>query len=157
MEDHQIAYHILPDEGVSVEQVLRQEDILSLITDSRAWEKRTYIMVNLALPKFDVAFDMDLKEELKQLGVVDVFDREAADFTVMTAVDGAVYVSGVEHAARVMIDEEGCTAVAYTVIPEVGDALPPEEEVDFVLDRPFLFVITGDEAVPLFAGVVNQP
>ena len=31
------------------------------------------------------------------------------------------------------------------------------ETVDFTLDRPFLFVITGIDGAPLFAGVVNQP
>ena len=36
-------------------------------------------------------------------------------------------------------------------------AFPPEDEVDFVADRPFLFVITDNDNLPLFAGVVNQP
>ena len=31
-----------------------------------------------------------------------------------------------------------------------------EEIIDFVLDRPFLFVITNDN-IPLFAGCVNNP
>jgi serine protease inhibitor len=34
--------------------------------------------------------------------------------------------------------------------------MPPEEIIDFVLDRPFLFVITNNR-VPMFAGVVNEP
>lgn len=58
---------------------------------------------------------------------------------------------------RVMIDEEGCTAVAYTVMAAVGAGMPPDEEIDFTLDRPFLFVITGDGELPLFVGIVNQP
>ena len=33
----------------------------------------------------------------------------------------------------------------------------PEEEVDFVLDRPFLFAITGVDNLPLFVGLVNRP
>ena len=37
------------------------------------------------------------------------------------------------------------------------DDLPPEEEVDFVLDSPFIFVITGSKDMPLFVGVVNRP
>ena len=36
-------------------------------------------------------------------------------------------------------------------------AMPPKDEVDFVVDRPFLFVITGADSLPLFAGVVNHP
>ena len=31
------------------------------------------------------------------------------------------------------------------------------EGIDFVLDRPFLFVVTDPEGMPVYAGVVNQP
>ena len=34
---------------------------------------------------------------------------------------------------------------------------PPEEEIDFVLDRPFAFAIVGPKDVPLFLGIVNLP
>ena len=54
-------------------------------------------------------------------------------------------------------DEEGVTAAAYTVLPMAGAARPPEDEIDFVVDRPFIFVITGEDGLPLFAGVINQP
>lgn len=33
----------------------------------------------------------------------------------------------------------------------------PEEEVEFVLDRPFLFVITSNDGLPLFVGTVYRP
>ena len=38
-----------------------------------------------------------------------------------------------------------------------GSGMPPEDEVDFTLDRPFLFVLTSAAGQPLFAGVVNLP
>lgn len=44
-----------------------------------------------------------------------------------------------------------------TVMMMAGAAAPPEEEMDFVLDRPFLFAITGADGLPLFVGVVNRP
>ena len=53
---------------------------------------------------------------------------------------------------RVTIDEEGVTAAAYTVMAAAGAAMPPEEEMDFVLDRPFLFVIQGGDAIPPVRG-----
>lgn len=62
------------------------------------------------------------------------------------------------HAARVKIDEDGVEAAAFTVL-EPGDTapMPPELEIHFTLDRPFLFsVVTGD-GLPLFAGIVNTP
>ena len=52
----------------------------------------------------------------------------------------------------VAIDEEGVTAAAYTAMSASDAAMPPEDEVDFVLDRPFLFVLTNEDGLPLFAG-----
>ena len=46
---------------------------------------------------------------------------------------------------------------AYTVMMAAGAAMPPEEEIDFRLDRPFLFVITSPDNLPMFVGVVNDP
>ena len=47
-------------------------------------------------------------------------------------------------------------AAAYIEFPGAGSPMPPEEIIDFILDRPFLFVISNDN-IPLFAGVVNEP
>lgn len=69
------------------------------------------------------------------------------------------YVESIEHAARVAIDEKGVTPAAYTLILLAGAAAPsPDQlEIDFVLDRPFLFVIEGQNNLPLFTGIVNNP
>ena len=68
-----------------------------------------------------------------------------------------IFVSQVQHDIRVTIDEEGVTAAAYTAMSACAAAMPPEDEVDFVLDRPFLFVLTNEDGLPLFAGIVEQP
>ncbi|NLB28630.1 MAG: serpin family protein, partial [Clostridiales bacterium] len=87
----------------------------------------------------------------------DVFDFTISDFSPMTTDIDEVYVEKAEHAARVAVDEDGCIATAYTVMSADGGGMPPADEVDFVLDRPFMFVITGVDGLPLFAGVVNHP
>ena len=89
--------------------------------------------------------------------MTDVFDAAVSDFSPLTKDTASVFVSQVKHAARVKIDEEGCEAAAYTVIAMCGSAMPPKDEVEFVLDRPFLFAITGRDGLPLFIGIVNQP
>ena len=53
------------------------------------------------------------------------------------------------------MDEEGISAASY-VDWLVGAALPPEEWVDFTLDRPFFFMICGNY-LPYFAGIMNNP
>ncbi len=146
---------ILPNEDVQVKELLEGEELYSFLFAENKHADSTYLKVNLSVPKFDVVSSADLSEGLQQLGVLDVFDKNKADFTPMTDVT-PVYVSDVTHAARVKIDEKGCEAAAFTVIRAETEAVI-EKEVDFVLDRPFLFVITGEDGLPLFAGVVNQP
>ena len=112
----------------------------------------------MSVPKFDVVSDLDLLPGLKALGVTDALDWTVSDYTPLTAGNDEIFLAQARHAARVSIDEEGCEAVAYTVL--AGDnttGLPPDDEVDFTLDRPFLFAIEGPDRLPLFAGVVNQP
>ncbi|MGM9608258.1 MAG: serpin family protein [Oscillospiraceae bacterium] len=149
---------ILPDEGVGVDALLQDEQAMEFLLSDGEWESNKFMTVNLSVPKFDVTSQLDLIGGLKALGVTDVFDAEVSDFSPMTRDVDGLYVSQAQHDARVTIDEEGCTAAAYTVIAvDAGGFLPPEEEIDFVLDRPFLFAITGADGVPLFVGVVNRP
>ena len=62
-----------------------------------------------------------------------------------------------QHAARVTLDEEGCEAAAFTAIAVAETALPPQDlpTVEMNLNRPFAFLITGADGLPLFLGAVN--
>lgn len=153
LEDGGQMWLILPDEGYSPQDILESGHAISTVLDPGAGDAAT-VRVHLSLPKFDVAASRELSEGLKALGVTHVFG--SADFSPILPEQEA-YVDQVSHAARVKIDEEGVEAAAYTVFAACGAAQPPEEEIDFVLDRPFLFVITSRDGLPLFAGVVNNP
>lgn len=150
---------ILPDEGVSPEDLLEDEDALSFLTcrSFYDWPDSVMVKLNLSVPKFDVSSQMELSEGLQSLGVTEAFQPDA-DFSPLTGADIPIALSQVRHDARVSIDEDGCKAAAYTIMMMAGTARPREyQEVDFVLDRPFLFVITGANGLPMFVGVVNQP
>lgn len=144
---------ILPDEDKSVSDVLDSGNYLSLLTDGYDYENSRTMKVNLALPKFDVTSTIDLREGLTELGITDVFS-ENADFSELCSSE--LYVNSARQSARVTIDEEGCTAAAFTEMLLCSSACPPAniQEIDFVLDRPFLFVITGLDGQPLFVGTV---
>ena len=150
---------ILPDADVAVEDLLADKEVQEFIFDHFVWENQKFLIVNQSVPKFDVVSDFSLISGLKNLGVRDVFDFSEADFSPLLgeATELPVAVNEAKHAARVMIDEEGCTAAAFTVMMMAGAGRPPEEQIDFVLDRQFLFIINGQDGQPLFVGVVNQP
>ena len=118
----------------------------------------TWAKIKLALPKFDVSSNSDLIDPLKSLGMTDAFDPDISDFSPLMDGDIPVCISKVNHAARVMVDEEGCTAASYVeIMVAAGAAMGPDEIIDFTLDRPFIFVIHTMDGMPLFAGVVNRP
>jgi serine protease inhibitor len=119
------------------------------------WENSKYMKVNLSVPKFDVSGQQNLAGGLQKLGITEVFSPDNADFSGITA-DVPVFLTAANQAVRVQIDEQGVKAAAYIELPGATSPAPPEEIIDFVLDRPFLFVITRND-IPLFAGAVNEP
>lgn len=154
LEDGGRMWLILPDEGVAPEDI--GEEVMAFLADPNKKDQRR-LRVNLSLPKFDVCAQADISGILQQLGITDVFQSGVADFSPILPVDDGGYVSDVNHAARVIVNEEGVTAAAFTVILRAGAGMPPEEEMDFTLDRPFLFCIESRDGLPLFAGIVNEP
>ena len=56
----------------------------------------------------------------------------------------------------VEIDENGVTGAAYTMLAVTEGAALPDETLDFVLDRPFLFIVTGADGSVLFSGIVRN-
>ena len=108
------------------------------------------------MPKFDVAAETDLIGGLQELGVTDVFDAGLADFTPVLGEGEAASVTQATHAARVKVDEDGCEGAAYTILMIDEAAVVAPQEIDFVLDRPFLFAVTSETGQLLFVGIVNQ-
>lgn len=148
-------WFFLPNEGKTTDDVIKSAELLDAVLDSDNFEDSRNMTVNISVPKFDVTSEIDLKNALRNLGVVDAFDVTRADFSPITD-ETPLFVSDAEHTCRVKIDEEGCEAAAFTVFKGDGTSISPEE-IDFVLDRPFVYVVTGLTGMPMFAGVVNNP
>ena len=152
---------LLPDEGTSLERLLADGSAaggllgydmgVSLPSGKLIW----------SVPKFDVSADLELTDALRALGVSDVFDFDRADFSPLVdfdRFDKAVAVTQVQHAARVKIDEKGCEAAAFTAVRADAQSAAPEDlpVVEMDLNRPFAFMITGVDGLPLFLGTVNN-
>ncbi len=150
-------YFFLPDEGVSVDALIEDAQVLSVLEQPYESGLEQYALIRMTIPQFDVASDRDLTAGLQSLGVTDVFDPQKGNFEgILEPQTDPVFVSKVDHAARVAIDEEGVTAAAYTV-EMLNGAGAPSEILEFTLDRPFMFAITGPGDTILFTGIVEQP
>ncbi|MBR0364319.1 MAG: hypothetical protein IJH58_04105 [Clostridia bacterium] len=108
-----------------------------------------------SLPKMDAVSDTDLIKDLKKLGVTDIFGS-GGNFSPLMEDAAKIFVSQIEHAARVKTDEDGVEAAAFTAIV-LSKAAMPTQRVTFTVDRPYYFAITGYTGDLLFTGVVNDP
>ena len=160
LKDGSRMWILLPDEDKTTDDVLSSDEMRRMLFEGYGNSK--YMLVNLSVPKFDIRASGDLKEDLQAMGVTDVFDAQTADFSSSLyhhreLKEFSLFISAVNQATRVAIDEKGVTAASYIEIPGAGAAEPPEEIIDFIVDRPFVFVITNRYDIPLFAGVMNEP
>ncbi len=148
---------ILPDQGITPEELLESQEYLNLVLGK---DRPSYpaVQVNVTLPKFDIQTTSSLQGDLQSLGISDIFDPEKNSLGsfLKSTIDGPVYISEINQATRVCVDEIGVTAANYVEIQAPGSSGPPGVTVDFTLDRPFLFVITSSYDLPLFAGIVND-
>ena len=129
-----------------------------ILTDTLRSNLENEYDVNLRVPKFKISNDIDLIEVFKELGMERVFDSDKSDFSNLSEISDKLYISEIKQGAMTEIEESGVLGAAYTYVAVNEEAaLVDEEAYDFILDRPFIFVIYGLKDEPLFIGVINNP
>jgi serpin B len=114
--------------------------------------------VQLSLPKFRLDTRFELAAALEALGMRLAFEPGGADLSGIAGRPGDLYIKSVAHEAYLSVDEAGTEAAAATGVGISATAMPAPPRIDFVVDRPFAFVLRdrGTGAV-LFTGVVSHP
>lgn len=149
-------HFILPDEGTSVEDLLASPETLQEALSGGEERSGT---VTWKIPKFDQSSKRALEASLQALGIEQAFTK-GADFSGLSNETATpIWISSVTQESRVAIDEEGVVAAAYTEVEMNAGAAPIEDldQADMILDRPFLYAITGPEGELLFLGVCQDP
>lgn len=163
--DSQAGYQIvdLPYDGESLVMtiVLPETDQFATIRESidAQWLNTALetmaprIKLELTLPRFNFVWDASLTEPLTDLGMIDAFDKNTADFSGMSTAE-PLFVSDVLHKAFIGVDEYGTEAAAATAVI----VSTWSEPIPFTADHPFLFFIRDTEtSAILFAGQVINP
>ena len=164
LENGSSMWFILPDEGKTADDVLASNEYMEMITqqhlNDEEEENHKWMKVNLSVPQFDVSAGIDLKPGLQSAGLTKVFDWTQNGFASSLESKSSeypVYLAGIHQDTRVNIDEKGVVAASYIELNfGAGAAPPPDEIIDFVLDRPFVFAVSKSR-IPLFVGTVNRP
>jgi serpin B len=115
--------------------------------------------VAVSLPRFDAAFQVDLRDALGSLGMPAAFAPDHADFSAMAepGVD-RLCLAAVAHAAIITVDETGTDAVSATAVMAEPGSAAGDQPIQFVVDRPFLFALRDNPTgAVLLAGRIGDP
>ncbi|XP_004484827.2 antithrombin-III [Dasypus novemcinctus] len=104
-------------------------------------DELTEMLLVVHVPRFRIEDSFSVKEQLQDMGLVDLFSPEKAKLPGIVA-EGRndLYVSDAFHKAFLEVNEEGSEAAASTVIGIAGRSLNPNR-VTFKANRPFLVLI----------------
>ncbi len=144
---------VLPDENEGLgrlEQTITYERLSRWLTQLRR------VTVDVQLPRFEAGTHAELGLALQSLGMRRAFGR-GADFRAMS--EGSdLMIDEVHHGTFVKVDEEGTEAAAATAVVMRAAATRPDQNVEFTVDHPFLFLVRElRSGALLFLGRVTDP
>lgn len=146
---------VLPAEGVDARALLADAAALE---EAFTAEGTDEAYITYRVPKFSFDRSYGLIEALQRMGMSAAFD-DRADFSNLS--DADAYVSSVLQESHIGLDEYGVEAAAYTKVDIMEmSALPDPSvvgELEFVLDRPFLYEICSPQGAVLFVGLCGDP
>ena len=117
------------------------------------------------IPLFSFEYELNLKEDLKQLGITDIFEQGKADLSNMIKSKDE-FIDKVAHKANIEFSNEGIKAAATTMGGGLGDAScgfehlyeVPIKDIDLTFDKPYLFLIRDKKSGEIwFVGTVYEP
>jgi len=148
--DKAAMYVLLPNEGIDISDFM---DILSRDLLNKYISEAISAEAMLKFPRFNIEYGAkSLVEPLKNLGMVDAFSADKADFSSIAPL---MFISEIEHKAIIEVNEEGTVAAAAS---SMGMGLTAERPVEFIVNRPFILLIRDDRnGNILFMGKILEP
>ena len=119
--------------------------------------------VEIYMPRFSFEYDLELRQDLINLGITDAFDEGTADFSNMAELQAGenLYVGDALHKANIDFTEKGIKAAAVTLFIMKTNAIimeEPKEPETIRIDKPFLYLIKDKNTGEIwFVGTVYEP
>ena len=142
-------YVLLPHEGISVNAVMEG-------LDGKTWEIEKNRMrsckVDLKLPRFETASDINLVDIMKSLGMERAFNPDMAEFGDMFENESGIFLGILKQKSMIIVNEEGTEAAGVTLGGSmVTGFMPPENKPQtFHADRPFVYLIQEKSSNAIF-------
>lgn len=154
--DEQMSMNIfLPKENVHLEQFEQLLNIDNWQKWKASFNKKEGTIL---LPKFQLEYEVELKDTLKKLGMNAAFDRNNANFSKMIQENTPLCISKVKQKTFIDVTEKGTEAAATTSVEMETASAPIVDPFNMEVNRPFFIAITDDETgAILFMGSIANP
>ncbi len=127
------------------------------------FEKGKITKVTGKVPLFKYEYELQLIDDLKAIGITNVFDKEKADLSEIAT---GTYIDSAIHKANIEFSNDGIKAAAATVMGGFGSANGgfdylfdvPVVTIDLTFDKPYMYIIRDkDTGEVWFTGTVYNP
>ncbi len=147
---------ILPKDEYNLNQVLNAKTIKEVVTAEHTISSgNTFYQTRCIFPAFQVSSSTSIKDLCQKLGIQTPF-QSSLDFSIFQ--DMEAQISDIQQNIYIDVQQDGIAAGAITYTSIYGDSnMKKKEYEDFVVDRPFGFLITENETdIVLFSGVIQN-
>lgn len=144
-------YIILPKEGADIDQFCAE---MTYDKFNNLEKQCSSKLIDLLLPKFKIDAKYKLKEQLREMGMLEAFTGRA-NFNKMNG-RSDLMIDEVIHQSFIEIDEKGTEAAAATAVVVREKSAPQVEYIN--INRPFFFLIKEHKKGSiLFIGKFTKP
>ena len=146
-----------------------ETEILSLISNLKELKLSNFkdgVLTKIIgyIPKFTFDYELNLQDDLKKIGITNIFEQGKANLTKLTDNQNE-FISVIKHKANIEFTEDGIKAAATTGAGGAGSGYLfdyffdiPVEEIDITFDKPYMFLIRDKETGETwFVGTVYNP
>ena len=146
-----------------------KEDLNKIVSNLKSLKNENFkegylTIIEGYIPKFKFDYKLKLIEDLKKLGITNVFDMNKSDLSNITSSKPA-YIYTAEHKATIEFTQDGIKAAAVTMMGGAGAGggfdytfEVPVERIDLTFDKPYMFIIRDKSTGEVwFTGTVYEP
>ncbi len=146
---------ILPKEGYSIKDIYTASTLKRVVQT-----KYTYVGSNpkerhitrCLVPSFEAQYDEFITEQ-----ILDLCSLKTLPLDKLLPANPVS--SSIQHVTKLKLDRKGIKGAAVTILSAPTSAPPEEVKIiahDFILNRPFGFILSTPNGVPLFTGMITQ-
>lgn len=144
---------ILPNEGIDIFDYINSLDGAQL---SAMLDPVQYENVYVGIPEFDFEYEIKLNDFFKEMGISNIFDKNA-DFSSMAEPSDGIYCDYIEQKVKIEVNRKGTKAAAVTWGSIKNESASEPEQNTVILNRPFMYMILDSQNnIPLFIGIVTN-